>query len=298
MKLRNIIFIFFNLIFFTIHAQIIKGVVKDSITNENLSYVNMSLLTKNYGTTTDELGNYNLDIKNNTKDTLLISYLGYSLKKIPLNKFKENKVYEINISLEEQKEDLEEVMLVVKKAKYTTSKKLGSKKKKKYPHSLPFGYESLLYIKNENNIGKINTVTFFLKERKNSEYDTYPAYFRVNFYKHDKVNNVPGKRLSYESILIKPENKTNKITINVSGYHVLFPADGVCVGIEVINPDAKDPENQMYATSPNLIETHDKKALTWTRFRGKKWYKNNRKSVFKNNLYSNILLQLNVQYRK
>ena len=189
-------------------------------------------------------------------------------------------------------------MLVVKKAKYTLSKKIGVKKKKKYPHSLPFGYESLLYVKNENNVGKINTVTFYLKERKDSDYDTYPAYFRVNFYEYDKVSEEPGKRLSYESILIKPENKTDKISINVSEYHILFPIDGVCVGIEVINPEVKDPKNSMYATSPNLIETHDKIANTWTRFRGKKWNKNNRKSVFKNKLYSNILLHLSVQYRR
>lgn len=298
MKSRSIIFIFFNLIFFTAHTQIIKGVVKDNITKESLPYVNIALLTMNYGATTDELGNYILDIKNRTKDTLLISYLGYSLKKIPLNKFEDNKEYELNISLKEQKEDLEEVMLIVKKANYTASKKLGVKKKKKYPISLPFGYESLLHVKNENSLGKINTVTFFLKERLESDYDTYPAYFRVNFYKYDKVNEAPGNRLTYESILIKPENRTDKITINLSEYHVLFPVEGVCVGIEIINPNLKDPENPMYATSPNLMETHDKEALSWTRFRGKKWNKNNRKSMFKKKFYTNPLIQLEVQHRK
>ena len=166
MKLKSMIFIFFSLVFFTIQAQIIKGNVRDSITKERLPYVNMTVLTENYGTTTDELGNYVIDVKNKLKDTLLVSYLGYSLKKIPLNEFEENKEYVLNISLEEQKEDLEEVMLVVKKAKYTRSKKLGVSKKMKHPHSLPFGYESLLYVKNENRIGKVNSVMFFFK-RKN-----------------------------------------------------------------------------------------------------------------------------------
>ena len=120
----------------------------------------------------------------------------------------------------------------------------------------------------------------------------------MNFYKYDRVNDIPGDRLSYESILVRPKNETDKIILDVSAHHILFPAEGICVGIEIINPGAKDPKNLMYVTSPSLIETHDKKALTWSRFRGKKWNKNDRKSVFKNRLYSNILLQLKVQYRK
>ena len=120
----------------------------------------------------------------------------------------------------------------------------------------------------------------------------------MNFYACDNSKLSPGKRLSYEAILIKPENKTQKITIDVSEYHVLFPFEGIFIGVETINPSVKKPKNPMYVTSPNLLETHDKKALSWTRFSGKKWFKSNRKSVFKKNYYTNPLIQLEVQYRK
>ena len=126
-------FYLFNFILITIQAQVIKGEVRASVTKESLPYVNMALLMENYGTTTNEFGNYILDVKNKINDTLLVSYLGYAVKKIPLNKFDKNKEYELNITLEEEKQEIDEIIVAVKKARYTTRKKIGQKKKRKYP---------------------------------------------------------------------------------------------------------------------------------------------------------------------
>ena len=44
-------------------GQILKGTVKDSITNENLQLANITFLRSNNGTNTDLNGNYVLNIK-------------------------------------------------------------------------------------------------------------------------------------------------------------------------------------------------------------------------------------------
>jgi hypothetical protein len=63
----------------------IKGRVVDSINGNPLSFAQISLHHTGIGTTTNEDGNFCLDIPaGNREDTLLIYYLGYETRKIPV----------------------------------------------------------------------------------------------------------------------------------------------------------------------------------------------------------------------
>ncbi len=90
-----------------------------------------------------------------------------------------------------------------------------------------------------------------------------------------------------------------KIIIDLTYHNVLFPEEGICVGIETIKPsNVILPKNPMYITAPSLVWVHGEKPNTWSSFMGKKWSKSNRKSVFHKKKYTNPLIQMKVQFRK
>ena len=72
---------YFFLLFlsFSLSAQI-KGVVKDSISGEPISYVNIWVENETIGTTSEANGSFSLDIKE--EKMLVFSALGYEIKKI------------------------------------------------------------------------------------------------------------------------------------------------------------------------------------------------------------------------
>lgn len=80
----------------------INGIVQDYDTGERLQYANISLLNSPIGTMTNENGEFVLSLdKTNLKDTLIISYLGYSSLRIPVDSaFLESNVFRLKKSLQ------------------------------------------------------------------------------------------------------------------------------------------------------------------------------------------------------
>ncbi|MCX6248068.1 MAG: carboxypeptidase-like regulatory domain-containing protein [Bacteroidetes bacterium] len=66
----------------------IKGRISDSVTGNPLSFAQISVRHTGLGTTTNEEGNFRLDIPDvNRDDTLMIFFLGYQSRKIAVNSF-------------------------------------------------------------------------------------------------------------------------------------------------------------------------------------------------------------------
>ena len=86
--MRILLPIVFLLFFHPISGQNffeIKGRVVDSTSGNPLSFAQISLHHTGIGTTSNEDGNFHLDIPaGNREDTLLIYYLGYETRKIPV----------------------------------------------------------------------------------------------------------------------------------------------------------------------------------------------------------------------
>lgn len=298
--MKQLIFFFILFYYVPIFSQTLSGTIKDSISGEMLPYVNMALLSKNIGTTTNENGEYFFDSRGNTNDSLLVSYIGYATKKFSLQEFESATNKTLDIKLVESKQLIDEVVLKVKKSKYTSSQIVGESKKKRFRKGTQFGYETCVLIENiKRKKGKLKSLRFYLKENLKSQFKSIPTYYRVKFYEFNITEKQPGKLLSYKDILIKPENKTQKITINLEEDYILYPINGICIGIETIKPsDVAVPENTMYTTAPSLVWVHNKSPNTWGSYRDKKWSKNKRKSVFKKKFYTNPLIQLDVQFRR
>ncbi len=286
-------------------AQTITGVVSEAATDAPLAYANITLLTKNRGATTNENGEFSFEVKTSLADSLLVSYIGYASQTIAVRDAIEKQKAGLKIRLIAQKEEIDAIVLEVKKAKYFTEKKIGVKKEFiRYGTSIPYEYETCTLIKNpEFREGKINSLVFYLKKREDKLYEVLPTFFRVKFYEYDPRYKQPGQLLSYEDIIVKPTNKTQKVTLSLKQYHIKYPRHGVCVGIEAINLGKKRESKIMYLTAPNVRWTYSEEQLTWSSYKGKGWKKNNNKiryTVFGKvkYRYTNPLVQLNVQFRK
>ena len=290
--------------FLSINAQTLVGIITDSLSNKPLAYANLSVLNSKYGTSTDSLGNYILEIKNHTNDTVLVSMLGFQTKKIPLHHFLDN-TNALDIRMSGLNTNLDDVLLVYKKKKYTSAKNLGIPRKKiKFKSSVPIGYERSVFIANKSRRkGKIKSVSFYVKKADSDIYDMHPIYFRIKFYQKHAYNQGPGNAISYYDSILKPNNKNQKIQVNLDDFLIPFLETGIYVGIETVNPTPAEPTGSMYITTPNLIMTYNSEPLTYSSFRGQPWTHLKRKMKWKafgktSYYYTNPLIDVEVQFEK
>ncbi|WP_179352266.1 carboxypeptidase-like regulatory domain-containing protein [Winogradskyella vidalii] len=283
------------------YSQSLKGVIIDSMSNEKLSYANLVIKGKPIGAYSNENGCYDLNLSKTTvKDTLIISLIGYKNKAIPMSQFKEEKTYQLNFQLIPKTEHLKEVLILDKKKRYSHNKiqlSTGSRKQT-YPSSLPYGSETASFIENpKHKKGKLTELHLKFKSRINNDYKTYKTYYRLAFY---DVNHLgfPGALLHFENIIIKPKIDTKNYKIDLEDKAIPFFKNGIFIGIETIKPDDVTIESSMYLTTPNVLYTHTKKNLEYSRFRSNEWHKNKRKSVFKKKFYTAPFIKVKVLYEK
>ncbi|ATA75052.1 hypothetical protein CGC52_06240 [Capnocytophaga sp. H2931] len=275
------------IISFSMYSQTLEGFVIDSLTQEPLPYANISFLDRNIGVSADENGFFKLDISKKESESVLISFVGYESKVVSLEKYVENRKYTQKINLLPTTEVLEEVVLVEKQLQKAKKTDVGTfHKKDVFLNSVPFGYEKAVFIENKTRkTGQITAVMLYFKSETNELYEQLEAFFRLNFYNVDD-RGFPKETLSKELFLIKPGVKQQKIRVDLSNYGLPFPEKGIFVGVEVINPTEKQPKGSLYVTKPSLVHTHTDKNIVITRFRGKEWYKNSKKSTFKKEYYA------------
>ena len=85
MKYKNIIFLL--LVFYAnLCAGVrIKGTIQDLATRHTLANANIVLCQSRIGTSSDKHGNFELHIPGNKPDTLMVSFMGYEHKRIPIS---------------------------------------------------------------------------------------------------------------------------------------------------------------------------------------------------------------------
>ncbi|GAA4245065.1 carboxypeptidase-like regulatory domain-containing protein [Winogradskyella damuponensis] len=285
----------------SIHSQTLKGRVLDSITDEKLAYVNLVIKDKKIGVYSNENGDYNLDLtKTTTKDTLVVSLIGYESKKISLSRFIKPNEYTLNFQLVPKVESLDEILIVSKIKTYSNNKTQFSSgnRKQVFPVSVPFGYETAILIDNpKHKKGKLVELHLKYKDSNNDNYETYQTYYRLAFYNIDDLG-FPGELLHFENIIIKPKKDSKNYKLSFEDKSIPFTEKGIFVGIATVQPGYIEIKNAMYLTTPSLLHTHTKNIQKYTRFRSNDWSKNSRKSVFKKKLYAVPFIKATVVYEK
>lgn len=143
--------------------------------------------------------------------------------------------HSLNIYLNPKTEELLEVLIPSVVKNYKKRRTFSQNKGFTSQYSNQFGIQHATFIQNqESKNGLLESVTFSFKKRK--EFD-YLASFNIKFYAVDKVTGKPSEELCSQNIVINPENKTAKVTVDVKDFKVQFPKNGLFVVLETVNTD-------------------------------------------------------------
>ena len=233
--MKNSIYCFLLVISsFTFFGQNIQGVISDSISGQPLPLANITYLQSNNGTQSNNIGFYTLRLSGDEKE-ILVSSLGYESKMIKLQDYSLAIQHSLNIYLNPKTEELLEVLIPSVVKRYKKIRTFSQNKGFTSQYSNQFGIQHATFIQNqEGKNGLLESVTFSFKKRK--EFD-YLASFNIKFYAIDKVTGKPAEELCSQNIVISPENKTAKVTVDVKDFGVRFPKNGLFVVLETVNVD-------------------------------------------------------------
>ena len=215
-------------------SQTLQGTISDSITGKSIPFANITYLHSNNGAQSNNDGFYNIRISRN-ENKILVSSLGYESKTILLQDYSLALQPTLNISLNPKTEELLEVLIPSVTKNYKKRRTFSQNKGFTSQYSNQFGVQHATFIKNqEAKNGVLESVTFSFRKRK--EFD-YLASFNIKFYAVDKVTGKPSDELCSQNIVITPENKTAKVTVDVKDFGVRFPKNGLFVVLETVNVD-------------------------------------------------------------
>ncbi len=204
----------------TTDEKVLSGRIRDKKSNLPLPFVNIGILNKDRGTTSNTKGEFDLSLsESDLNDTLKISMVGYEPKEIYLKDIFNKQKQILNIQLQEKANELKEVVIVDKKL---TTKVLGNKTDSKFFGgkfaSGDLGSEIAIRIKIKDTPTHLDTFGF------NISYNTGDtASFRVNIY--DVKNGLPDKNILTENIMLRINGQTGKIEIDLSKYNVVVKDD-------------------------------------------------------------------------
>ena len=224
--MRNLCFYLFLIFSISVNSQnIIKCRVLDSASKAPVEFANAGIVSRAFGTVTDEKGEFTLNVPDSLmQEKIRISILGYKTKDISLKKLMSASV----IYLAEAAYNLNEVSVKPKKTKH---KVLGNETTSK---SATCGFTS-------NKLGCEMGVKLNIKHKEthlkklsfNIAGNVYDSLiFRVNIYKADK-DGKPGENLLTKSLFVTPAAKTGLTEVDLSKLY-LFVDDDVFVSLEWI----------------------------------------------------------------
>lgn len=208
------------LIFFIV-SQIafsqIKGVVKDSISGEPISYVNIWVENETIGTTSEADGRFSLEM--NQDKNIVFSVLGYEKKilngtnvsLVQLNPI----AYELDEIIVVNKKQSRQIEIGNIKNAIFQSFDNGPKIEAKY-----FPYQDT-YIKTKY----IKEITIFTDSRIDK------ATIKLHFYSVDE-NGAPGPELLTKDLIVNLKKGVIKHHFPVADYDLVFPKNGLFVAYE------------------------------------------------------------------
>jgi hypothetical protein len=209
-----------------IKKNTLTGAIKDRKLNLPLPYVNIGILNKDVGTTSDTKGEFELPLlESNVNDTLRISMVGYEPAVIYLKDVFKKQKLTLNVRLQERTDELREIVITDKKL---TKRVLGNKTESKFFGgrfaSGDLGSEIVIKIKIKDAPTYLDTFSFNISY---NEGDT--STFRVNIY--EIKNGLPDKNVLADNILVKISGQTGKIDVDLSRYNAIVNGD-FFIGLE------------------------------------------------------------------
>ena len=215
MKEKILILIFF--IVSQIAFSQIKGVVKDSISGEPISYVNIWVENETIGTTSEADGSFSLDVKQDK--TIVFSVLGYEkkiLKGTNVSLVQLNPIaYELDeVILLDKKQSKQVEIGNIKNAIFQSFDNGPKVEAKYFPYQA--SYAKTKYIKE---------ITIFTDSRIDN------ATIKLHFYSVDE-NGAPGSELLTKDLIVNLKKGVIKHHFSVAAYDLVFPKNCLFVAYE------------------------------------------------------------------
>ena len=125
-----------------IKAQTIEGIITD-VNNNFLSSVNISIINKSNGVTSDISGKYKIDTEANRSHVIAFSFIGYQTEKIRIPMLKKGQNYTLNIILQESNIILKDIIVKDQKSRKSNLSRIKTNHVEVIPGSNG-GIESIL----------------------------------------------------------------------------------------------------------------------------------------------------------
>ena len=210
----------------------LMGIVRDRKTNLALPYVNIGIVDKDVGTTTDINGKFELKLSgSNVGDQLKISTVGYQAREIDISDVLDKMSPPIILHLEEKVTTLEEVVVISEKP---IQKTLGNKSLSKFFGakfaSDDLGSEFAIRINLRKKTALLDKLQFNISYNDVDSFnDVDSSSFRFNIY--SVKDGLPFENIVPDNIIVRIGKQTGKIEVDVSKYNIVLK-DDCFIGLE------------------------------------------------------------------
>lgn len=209
-----LLFFLFSL---SVFAQI-KGIVKDSITGQSISYVNIWIENENIGTTSEENGEFSINVNGENKK-LIFSALGYEKKIV---KASQTKVVVLKTLVFELNE------IVLFKKFETKQREIGRTQNETYQ---AFDNGPKIDVKFFPYLLKYKKTKYIKKVSIYTDSNIENASIRIHFYSLD-ANGFPGEELLKKDYIVRVNKGMKKSTFDITDFNLIMPKNGIFVGFE------------------------------------------------------------------
>lgn len=199
----------------------LNGVIINSETKERIPYVNIWVENENLGTTSNEEGEFSLNVDNSK--TILFSAIGFETKKI-----KSNSIQKI-VELKPQITALAEI--IVKSKKLTQELSIGEFEQSKINHYFACGTTPWITARYFDFKESYNNTPFVKKIRLLTKSDVKDSKFIIRLYGVNEKGE--PENYIYDENIIGIAKKGKKITeIDLSELNIQFPEKGFFIAVE------------------------------------------------------------------
>lgn len=274
----------------------LKSVIIDSETKEKIPYVNIWVENENIGTTSNENGEFELQI--DSPKIILFSAIGFQTKKVSSDSIKN--VLELNSLITE----LDEIIINSKKSSQELT--IGEFKKSKINSYFSCGTQPWISAKFFNYKEKYEKTPYLKKLRILTNSTVKNSKFNIRLYGVNEKGE-PESYIYNENIIGIAKKGKKTTEIDLSELNIEFPEKGFFVAIEwlIIEENKHEYNSKMQGSRKKIVKTSYEPSIgtvpvetnenSWLLNQGKwrKIWKNNDKSIRKyKNKYNQLAIEL------
>ncbi|WP_133299977.1 carboxypeptidase-like regulatory domain-containing protein [Larkinella punicea] len=232
-KLLITIILFFVTVAFPVFGQVAKCIVIDALNHKPVPYATVYSSKSGMGIHADEEGYFEWHT-GISSDSIVVSSVGYKHQKIMIKSLKEDIVNSIEIN-----QDLVELSeVIVRPGSKSLERIVGffynepDKNRGMGPGGISENQIFVNYYPNTEQMeGYIKKLMFDIKGFDLSQKSSRA---RIRILSYNKSSGLPDRDLLRESIVVKITKFSPNILLNIEKYKIVFPTDGVFIGLEFI----------------------------------------------------------------